>query len=192
MPGPSGTSGMVSLDKPVRKNSAPQAREQIDGKHSFGTLGFVDLSFSFSLPSVLSGELRTAGTKQNSFLQNGAGFGDVGVEGFDDGGILLLDDAALEFEGESEATVIESKIFREKSKTFDGFVLREMNGQALDLGVDERMHPGMGGQFGVGGELDSLIGGFSGHGGGIRNDEGDNEFLFIAHNHGVEDVRAGL
>jgi len=25
---------MVSLDEPVRKNSAPQAREQIEGKHS--------------------------------------------------------------------------------------------------------------------------------------------------------------
>ena len=91
---------MVSLDEPVRKNSAPQAREQIDGKHSFGTLSSVDLSFSSSPSSVFSGGLRTAGTRQNSFLQNGAGFGDVGVEGFDDGGVLLLDDAALEFEGE--------------------------------------------------------------------------------------------
>jgi hypothetical protein len=32
-----------------------------------------------------------------SILQNGAGFGDVGVERFDDVAILLLDDAALEF-----------------------------------------------------------------------------------------------
>src|SRR6266478_1349690 len=50
----------------------------------------------------------------------------------------------------------------------------------------------MGRQFGVGGKLDSLVGGLGGHGGGIRNDKGDNEFLFIANNHGVEDVRAGL
>src|SRR5467141_2368141 len=192
MPGPSRTSGMVSLDEPVRKNSAPQAREQIDGKHSFGTLSSVDLSFSSSPSSVFSGGLRTAGTRQNSFLQNGAGFGDVGVEGFDDGGILLLDDAALELEGEGEAPVIESEIFGEKSEAFDGFVLREMNGEALDLGVDERVHPGMGGQFRVGGKLDSLIGGFGRDSGDIRNDEGNNEFLFIANNHGVEDVRTGL
>src|SRR5467141_281889 len=122
MPGPSRTSGMVSLDEPVRKNSAPQAKEQIEGKHSFGTLSSVDLSFSSSPSSVFSGGLRTAGTRQNSFLQNGAGFGDVGV--------LLLEDAALELEGESETAVIESKIFGEKGKTLDGFVLREMNGKA--------------------------------------------------------------
>src|SRR5260370_27127212 len=95
MPGPSGTNGMVSPDEPVRKNSAPQAREQIDGKHSFGTLSSVDLSFSSSPSSVFSGGLRTAGTRQNSFLRNGAGFGDVGVQGFDDGAILFLDDSAL-------------------------------------------------------------------------------------------------
>jgi hypothetical protein len=33
---------------------------------------------------------------KTSWLQDGAGFGDVGVEGFDDGGVLLFDDAALE------------------------------------------------------------------------------------------------
>ncbi len=56
---------------------------------------------------------------RNSFLQDGAGFGDVGVEGFDDAGALLLDDAALE-----------------KSEALDGFVLREMDGETPDLGVD--------------------------------------------------------
>jgi len=51
-------------------------------------------------------------------LKNGAGFGDVGVKGFDDGGVLLLDNAALEFEGEGEAAVVKSEIFREESKAF--------------------------------------------------------------------------
>src|SRR5260370_18750061 len=69
-------------------------------------------------------------------LQDGAGFGDVGVKRFDDGGVLLLDNAALEFEGEGEAAVVESKIFGEKSEAFDGFVLRELDGETLDLGVD--------------------------------------------------------
>src|SRR5260370_7866777 len=69
-------------------------------------------------------------------LQDGAGFGDAGVKRFDDGGVLLLDNAALEFEGEGEAAVVESKIFGEKSEAFDGFVLRELDGETLDLGVD--------------------------------------------------------
>src|SRR5438445_8564331 len=36
MPGLSGANGMVSPEEPVRKNSEPQAREQIERKHSLG------------------------------------------------------------------------------------------------------------------------------------------------------------
>src|ERR1700694_4345381 len=50
----------------------------------------------------------------------------------------------------------------------------------------------MGGQLAVGGELDSLVGGFGGNGGGIGNDERDDEFAFVAHDHGVQDVRTGF
>src|SRR5260370_41466191 len=50
----------------------------------------------------------------------------------------------------------------------------------------------MGGQFGVGGKFDSLVGGFGGNGGGIGDDEGNDEFAFVADDHGVQDVRAGL
>src|SRR5207244_4773956 len=54
------------------------------------------------------------------------------------------------------------------------------------------MHPGMGGQFGVGGELDSLVGGFGGDRCGIGNNERNDKFAPVADNHGVEDVGAGL
>src|SRR5437867_8538027 len=53
------------------------------------------------------------------------------------------------------------------------------------------MHPGMSGQFGVGGELDSLVGGFGGNRGGIGNEERHDEFAPVAHDHGVEDVGTG-
>lgn len=127
---------MVSPDEPVRKNSDAEAygnrfSENIRGGEKF----YRALFLFFSGLRILRG-LRVASTKQNSFLKNGTGFGDVGIERFDDGGILLLDDAALELEGEGEATVVERKIFGEKSEALDGFVLREMNGEALDLGVD--------------------------------------------------------
>ena len=69
-------------------------------------------------------------------LEDGAGFGDIGVKRFDDGGVLLFDNAALELEGEGKAAVVESKIFGEKSEAFDGFVLRELDAETLDLGVD--------------------------------------------------------
>ena len=134
MPGPSAMNEIVSPDEPVLKNSEPEPREQIGRKHFWGDM--FCRPFLFSLSSVFSRELRIAGDKQNSFLKNGAGFGDVGVEGFDDGGILLLDDAALELEGEGEAAVVERKIFGEKSEALYGFVLREMNGETFDLGVD--------------------------------------------------------
>src|SRR5258708_16923035 len=50
----------------------------------------------------------------------------------------------------------------------------------------------MGGQFGVGGELDSLVGGFGGDRRGIGDDKRDDKFASVADNHGVEDVGAGL
>src|SRR6266404_5368035 len=118
-------------------------------------------------------------------LNDRPGFGDVCVKGFDDGGVLLFDDAALELEGEGEAAVIESKIFGEKSEALDGFVLREMDGEALDLGVDQRMHPRMRGQFNVGGKLNSLVSGFGGDGRGVRDDERDDKFASVADDHGV-------
>src|SRR6266849_2080909 len=109
-------------------------------------------------------------------LEDGAGFGDVSVKRFDDGGVLLFDNAALDLERESEAAVVESKIFGEKSEAFDGFVLREMDGETFDFCVNQRPHPGMGGQFGVGGKLDSLVGSFSSYRGGIGDDERNDEF----------------
>src|SRR6266478_2300820 len=43
-------------------------------------------------------------------LEEGAGFGDVGIELLDDVVKLLLDDAALEFEGKGEAAIVEGEI----------------------------------------------------------------------------------
>jgi len=77
-----------------------------------------------------------AACQGQSVLEDRAGFSDVGVKGFDDGGILLFDNAALELEGESEAAVVKSKILGEKREALDGFVLREMDGEPLDLGID--------------------------------------------------------
>src|SRR5260370_23726503 len=125
-------------------------------------------------------------------LEDRARLGDSGIKGFDDGGVLLLDDAALELEGESEGAVVESEIFGEKSETLDGFILREMNGQTLDFDIDQSVHPGMGGQFGVGSEFDSLVGGFGGNGDGVGNDESNDEFAPVAHDQGVQNGRAGV
>src|SRR5258707_11216856 len=50
----------------------------------------------------------------------------------------------------------------------------------------------MSGEFGVGSKLDSLVGGFGGHGGGIGNEERHDEFVPVAHDHSIKDVRTGL
>src|SRR5260370_27669852 len=50
----------------------------------------------------------------------------------------------------------------------------------------------MGGQLRVGGELDSLVGSFGGNRGGVGDDERDDEFAFVAQDHSVQDVGAGL
>src|SRR6266853_3760728 len=54
------------------------------------------------------------------------------------------------------------------------------------------MDPGMSGQFGVGGKLDALVGGFGGHSGGIGDEQRHDKFAPVAHNHSVEDIRTGL
>jgi len=71
MPGATALGSHCSLDVTVRKNSQQRAR------------------------------LLFVGMKKNGLiLEDGARFGDVGEERFDDGGVLLLDDAALELECE--------------------------------------------------------------------------------------------
>src|SRR6266852_5280719 len=50
----------------------------------------------------------------------------------------------------------------------------------------------MGGQFGVGSKFNSLVGGFGGNRGGVGDEEGDDEFASVAHDHGVQDVGTGL
>src|SRR5258706_10428022 len=50
----------------------------------------------------------------------------------------------------------------------------------------------MSGEFGVGSKLDSLVGGFGGHGGGIGNEERHDEFVPVAHDHSIKDVWTGL
>ena len=82
-----------------------------------------------------------------SVLKEGTWFSDVSVEGFDDVAVLLLDDPALELEGEGEAAVIESEIIGEKSEALDGFVLGEIGREAPDFGVNQGMNPGMGNHF---------------------------------------------
>src|SRR5712692_2366159 len=118
-------------------------------------------------------------------LKERAGFGDVGVQGFNDVAVLLLDDAAFELEGESEAAVGEAKILGEQRKALDGFVLREIGGEALDLGADQGLDPGMSDQLGVGGELDSSLGGPCRHGGDVGNEKRDDEFALVADDHGI-------
>src|SRR6266850_2398961 len=127
-----------------------------------------------------------------SILKDRTGFGDVGVEGFDDRAVLLFDDATLELERKSEAPIVKGEVFGEQSETLDGFVLREMHGEALHLGIDQRVHRGMGGHLLIVGELDSLLGELGGDGHGIRNDEGHDEFAFIADDHGVKNIRTGF
>src|SRR5260370_5787523 len=96
-----------------------------------GTISFADLCFSSSQSSVFSATPQR-GRQQDSFLENGAGFGDVGVEGFDDGGVLLFHDAALEFEGEGKTAVVERRVLGEKRKTLTTFFLLELTRQTSD------------------------------------------------------------
>src|SRR5258708_6525675 len=95
----------------------------------------------------------SARPQRTSFPEDGAGVGDISVKRFNLLAILFFDDAALELERESEAAVIESEIVGKKREAFDGFVLREMGGKALDLAFDERVGARMSGEFGVRGKF---------------------------------------
>src|SRR5258707_11471082 len=92
-----GRAGIVSPHVPVRKNSQQRAQGQI-GKKGFNT-GSRRTQRTQRMPRGRE-EIRRGG--HELVPKNGAGFGDIGVKGFDDGGVLLLDNAALEFEREGD------------------------------------------------------------------------------------------
>src|SRR5580698_6369550 len=119
-----------------------------------------------------------------------AGVGDVGVEGFDEGGEFLFDDAAFEFHGEGEAAIVEGEVVGEKSETLDGLPLGEMRCEAGDFVFDELFNERVRDHFLIRSESDSLLGGFGFDGDGIGNYQRDDEFTLIADDHGVENVRA--
>src|SRR5947208_13906039 len=131
MPEAAGGAGIVSSHVPVGKNSQQWARGQIGKK---------DLTQrSRRTPKTQRRPSRREEIRRwahELVLKNGTGLGDAGVERCDDTGVLLLDDATLELEGEGEAAVVEGEIFRQKSKAFDGFVLSEMDGETVDFGID--------------------------------------------------------
>src|SRR5215472_17836594 len=126
------------------------------------------------------------------FLKDRAGLGDVGVKRIDDFAIFSFDDAALDLQGERQSAVVESKIFGNEREPLDGFVLREVRGQALDLVVDQSVSARMRGQLGIGGKFQSFISQPRGYRCGVRHDQGGNEFTLIANDHRVQNIRAGL
>ena len=111
----------------VRRDAAESGGAFCDG---FAML----LKMTRELVRLSNSKNRSGGS--HLFLKNRAGLGEVGVKGFDDVGVLLFDNAALDLKGEGEAAVVEGEILGENSKALDGFVLREMDGETLDLGGD--------------------------------------------------------
>src|SRR6266849_3360414 len=96
------------------------------------------------------------GPLRQSLLEDGAGLGDVGVKRFNDVAVFLFDNAALEFEGEGEAAIINSKIFGEQREALDAFILRQMGREALHFRIDQGVHPGMSNHLADGSKRDSL------------------------------------
>jgi len=113
--------------------------------------------------------------------------GGVGVELVDEFAVVLLDDAALQFQGEGQAAVVEGEIFWQESEALDGFPLRHVSGEALYFRFDQGAHGGIGGHFLIGGKL-----GLGRNSRRIRDDEGDHESTLIADYHCVGYVGAGF
>src|SRR5579863_2644241 len=77
--------------------------------------------------SSFGGVSHTAGSEL--VLEDGAGFGDVGVQVLDDIVKLGLHDAAAKLQGEGEAPVVEGEVLRKQREALDGLVLRQVRGQ---------------------------------------------------------------
>src|SRR5258707_12855398 len=73
----------------------------------------------------------------------GDGLGGVGVEFVDYFSILLFNYAALQFQGEGQAAVVEGEIFGGQSEALDGFPLRDVRGETLHFGFDARAAGGV-------------------------------------------------
>src|SRR5438876_11767130 len=80
-------------------------------------------------------------------LNDWARFGDVEVERVDDVTKLMFDDAAFELHCEGERAVIKREVVGEDGEALDGFVLRKMDGKALDFGVEQFLNGWMRGHL---------------------------------------------
>src|SRR5215472_4490861 len=125
-------------------------------------------------------------------LEHGTWLGDVGVQGLDDAAILLFHHSALELKRKGEGAIVKRKILGKQRETLDGFILREMGGEALDFFLNDGVRPRMGDQFGVGRKFQTFIREPRSNGSRIRHDERGDEFALITNNNVVQDVRAGL
>jgi hypothetical protein len=103
-------------------------------------------------------------------LNDGARLGDVEIEQVDDVTELMLNDAAFELHGEGERAIIEREIVCEDSESLDGFVLREMNGQALNFGIEQFANGGMRSHLFVRFARNSLLGDFRSDRGRVWHD----------------------
>src|SRR5713101_8088831 len=72
-------------------------------------------------------------------FEDGARLGDISVEFVYFGAVLLLYDAALEFEGVGEPAVDEGEVLGKQGKPLDRFIRSEVCRQAQDLTIDELM-----------------------------------------------------
>src|SRR5262249_46789065 len=127
-----------------------------------------------------------------SILDNWAWLRNVSVERFDDFLELLFYNAALELHRERQRAVVEGEIVGQERETLDGLVLREMRSKARDFRFDKRANKRIADQVRVRAERDSLLRGFRRNGRRVRNNKSHNEFAPVAHDHGIQDVRAGL
>ena len=93
-----------------------------------------------------------------SFGHGGARLGDVGKKLVNEGVILLLDDAALEFHSEGESATGEGEIVGEQGETLDGFVLSELAGETLDFTLDQSISAGMSSDFRMRRKLQAFLG----------------------------------
>jgi len=90
-----------------------------------------------------------------------AGFGDVGEERSMTGGYVSSTHAALSFRGEGQAALSKVKSSGRRAKRLIVSYCARCAVESLNLGIDLRGGPRVGGQSGVGSKLDALIGGLA-------------------------------
>src|SRR2546427_4538432 len=135
------------------------------------------------VPSMRLSSASTRAVKKSRMLgwQSARNWRGLRIQPLDQAGVTLVDHAALELERKRQFAAVKGEFAVEQGEALDGFKLRQIRAQPLDLSFDQIVHPRTRNQLLWRSGLDSRLSGARLHGGKVRHDQRGNIGAAIPH-----------